>query len=438
MEPQRDWFDKDYYKILGVPSDASAAEVTKAYRRLAKEFHPDSNQGDAAADERFKEVAAAYDVVGDEAKRKSYDEVRRMGPTAGVFGGSGPVGGFKFEQMGDMGNLFGDLLGRRRAAAAQHGDDVETELKLDFADAVSGATVSLAVTGEAPCGDCKGSGAAPPSAPRSCDACSGSGVNAENQGLFSFSRPCRACSGSGAVIDDPCDACDGLGAQQRRRTVKARIPAGVGDGQRIKLAGRGAPGRGPGAKPGDLYVRVRVKPHRLFERSGKNLTLRVPVSFDEAVLGAEVSVPTLDGSSVTIRIPPGTATGRRLRIPAAAGAAAAEADLIVDVEVVIPQELSEAQRAAVEAFAAARTVDPRAHLHPVPRSGAPQHPRKADAADNAAAAAGTQPDGSDTRCQNPDSEAQQAGEANPAGEANQDREQNQDREAEAKEDADER
>ncbi len=373
MDPQREWFEKDYYKILGVASDASAGEITKTYRRLAKELHPDSNPGDAAADERFKEVASAYDVIGDEAKRKSYDEVRRMGPIPGAFSGTGPsggfsgtgpAGGFNFEQMSDIGDLFGDFFNQRRqrhAAAAERGTDIETELKIDFADAVAGVTVSVPVTGEARCGTCNGRGAKPSSVPRTCAVCSGSGLNDENQGLFSFSRPCSNCSGQGSIIDDPCSVCGGHGTEQRRRTVKARIPAGVSDGQRIKLAGRGAAGRGPKAKSGDLYVRVRVKPHKHFGRSGKNLTLKVPITFDEAALGAEVSVPTLDDSSVTIRIPAGTTTGRRLRIPAGAGTAGA--DLIVEVEVVIPQELSEAQRAAVEAFANASDENPRAHLH---------------------------------------------------------------------------
>ena len=365
MEPQREWFEKDYYKILGVAEDASASDITKAYRKLAKKLHPDANPGDTAVEERFKEVASAYDVLGDASKRKSYDEVRRLGPMAGAFGpgGPGPAGGFNlnFEQMGGLGNLFGDLLGRRRGGAAQRGADIETEVKLDFADAVSGTTISVPVTGEARCRTCGGLGAKPPAKPRPCPTCSGTGVNDENQGLFSFSRPCTACAGRGTVIDDPCTACAGRGVEHRRREVKARIPAGVTDGQRIKIGGRGAPGQGAGGKPGDLYVRVHVKPHRLFGRDGKNLTLVVPVTFSEAALGAEVPVPTLDGSTVTIRIPPGTKTGRRLRIPKSPSNGGA--DLIVEVDVVVPQTLSDEQRAAVEAFAAAPGEDPRAHLN---------------------------------------------------------------------------
>ena len=364
MEPQREWFEKDYYKILGVAEDASASDITKAYRKLAKKLHPDASPGDETVEERFKEVASAYDVLGDASKRKSYDEVRRLGPMAGAFGpgGPGPAGGFNlnFEQMGDLGNLFGGLFGRRRGGSAQRGADVETEVKLDFADAVSGATIAVPVTGEARCRKCEGLGADPPAKPRPCPTCSGTGVNDENQGLFSFSRPCTACAGRGTVIDDPCGACGGRGVERRRREVKARIPAGVTDGQRIKLAGRGAPGQGPGGRPGDLYVRVHVKPHRLFGRDGKNLTLTVPITFSEAALGAEIPVPTLDGSTVTIRIPSGTRTGRRLRIPASP--ATGGADLIVEVDVVVPENLSDEQRAAVEAYAAAGGEDPRAHL----------------------------------------------------------------------------
>ncbi len=369
MEPQREWFEKDYYKILGVAEDASASDISKAYRRLAKELHPDANPGDSAVEDRFKEVASAYDVLGDSSKRKAYDDVRRLGPMAGAFGPGGPggpgaAGGFNlnFEQMGDLQNLFGGLFGRRRRPGdtGQRGADIETEVKLDFADAVSGATIAVPVTGEARCRTCEGLGAEPPARPQPCSTCSGTGVTEENQGLFSFSRPCTACAGRGVVIDEPCSACRGRGVEHRRREVKARIPAGVTDGQRIKLKGRGGPSQGPGAQPGDLYVRISVKPHRLFGRDGKNLTLSVPVTFSEAALGAHVKVPTLDDSTITIRIPPGTTTGRRLRIPASPSTGGA--DLIVEVEVVVPEHLSDEQRAAVEAFAAAPGDDPRPHL----------------------------------------------------------------------------
>ena len=364
-EPQREWFEKDYYKILGVSEDASASDITKAYRELAKKLHPDANPGDASVESRFKDVASAYDVLGDASKRKAYDEVRRLGPMAGAFGpgGPGPSGGFNvdFSQMGDLGGLFGDLFGRRRrSGAARRGADLETDVHLEFAGAVSGITTTVPVVGESRCRTCGGTGIEPPARPRPCAACEGTGVHDENQGLFSFSRPCTACAGRGSVIDDPCAACAGRGVEHRRRDVKTRIPAGVQDGQRIKLPGRGAPGPGVGDESGDLYVRVHVKPHSLFGRDGRNLTLTVPVTFSEAALGAHVKVPTLDDSTVTIRIPSGTTTGRRLRIPASASTGGA--DLIIEVDVVVPQRLSDEQRAAMEAFAAAPGEDPRAHL----------------------------------------------------------------------------
>ncbi len=366
-EPQREWFEKDYYKILGVSEEASSSDITKAYRKLAKKLHPDANPGDTAVENRFKEVASAYDVLGDASKRKSYDEVRRLGPMAGAFGPgrAGPSGGFNrnFSHTGDLGNLFGDLFGRRRRdGPARRGSDLEADVHLDFADAVSGVATTVSVMGETRCRTCGGTGAEPPGRPRPCPTCSGSGVQDENQGLFSFSRPCTACAGRGTVIDALCSGCAGRGVEHRRREVKTRIPSGVSDGQRIKLRGRGAPGQGAGSEPGDLYVRVHVKPHPLFGRDGRNLTLTVPVTFSEAALGAHVKVPTLDDSTITIRIPPGTTTGRRLRIQASASTGGA--DLIVEVEVVVPRRLSDEQRAAVEAFAAAPGDDPRAHLQP--------------------------------------------------------------------------
>ena len=364
MEPEREWFETDYYRILGVTEQASASEITKAYRKLAKKLHPDANPGDDKVEDRFKEVSGAYDVLGDAEKRKAYDEVRRLGPLAGGFGAGrpGPGGGSNanFDQAGDLGGLLGNLFGRRHQGGSRRGGDLETDLDLEFVEAVAGTTASVGVTGNATCRTCDGLGAAPPARPKPCPACAGSGVLDENQGMFSFSRPCAACAGRGRVIDDPCQACGGRGVERRRREVRARIPAGVADGQRIKLKGRGTPGQG-GGEPGDLYVGVHVKPHPLFGRDGRNLTLTVPVTFAEAALGADVRVPTLAGSTVTIRIPPGTTTGKRLRIRGSE--ATASADVIVVVEVVVPERLSDEQRAAVEAFAKAPGEDPRAHLH---------------------------------------------------------------------------
>lgn len=370
VEPEREWFEKNYYEILGVPETASAKEITKAYRKLARELHPDANPDDPRAEERFKEVSAAYEVLGNEEKRKAYDEVRRLGPVAGGFRGPGAgPGGFnvRFEDVGDLGDLLGGIFGRGRGARSrrgggavrpQRGADLEADLHLDFEDAVKGVTTTLHLTSDAPCGTCGGSGAKPGTTPRACATCGGSGVLDDNQGLFSFSRPCPSCGGSGTVIDEACPTCRGSGIERRPREVKVRIPAGVKDGQRIRLKGRGAPGRN-GGPPGDLYVRVHVGEHPIFSRRGDDLVVTVPVTFAEAALGARIRVPTLEGEPVTIRIPPGTRPGRTFRVR---GRGIGGGDLLVVVDVVVPDKLNDAQRAAIEAFAEATTDSPRAHL----------------------------------------------------------------------------
>jgi molecular chaperone DnaJ len=371
---QREWFDKDYYQVLGVAADASQKDITKAYRKLARQLHPDQNPGNAAAEERFKEVSAAYDVLSDEAKRKEYDEVRRLGPMAGGFGGGGP-GGFSFNvgdmQGGDIGDLLGQMFGRSarggRAGAGvgpQRGADVTAQLTLDFEDAVRGIETTLHLTSDAQCSTCGGSGARPGTQPTRCGVCGGRGVVDDNQGLFSFSSPCRACQGRGSVIPDPCPTCRGTGVERRPREVRARIPAGVNDGQTIRLKGRGAPGRN-GGPAGDLLVEIAVTPHPRFGRSGDHLTVTVPISFPEAALGAVVDVPTLDGAPVSLRIRPGTQSGTRHRVRGkgipvpSRGNGADGGDLIVTVEVQVPTELTDEQRAAIEQLAAATTVNPR-------------------------------------------------------------------------------
>ncbi|MGQ0831086.1 MAG: molecular chaperone DnaJ [Microthrixaceae bacterium] len=371
MAPQREWFDKDYYRVLGVSDTATAKEIKSAYRKLSRQYHPDANAGDDAAEERFKEISAAYDVVGDAAKRKEYDEVRRLGPAAAGFpgGGAGP-GGFTFTDGGDLGDLLGGLFGRggrrgggTRGGGPHRGQDLEAELHLSFEDAVGGLTTVVHLTSDAPCSTCGGSGAKPGTMPHRCATCGGSGTVSDNQGLFSLSSPCPTCAGRGVIVDDPCSTCRGAGVERRPREVKVRVPAGVHDGQRIRLKGRGGPGRN-GGPPGDLYVIVRVVPHALFGRQGANLTLVVPVTFAEAALGADITVPTLASGPVTLRIPPGTRSGRTFRVkgkgvPAAKGAG----DLLVSVEVAVPSKLSSAERKAVEALQAASSGEsPRAHL----------------------------------------------------------------------------
>lgn len=375
MAPQREWFEKDYYKVLGVPDDAPAKDVTKAYRKLARQYHPDANPGDAKSEERFKELSAAYDVIGDEAKRKEYDEVRRLGPMGTGFGaGAGsPGGSFRFDVGGaDLGDIFGNLFGagsgRRtresaaRGAGPQRGNDIEAELRMSFTDAVHGLETVLSLTADASCATCTGTGAKPGTTARICQVCGGRGVTDDNQGLFSFSKPCYACSGNGVIIDQPCPTCKGTGIERRLREVKVRIPPGVDDGQRIRLKGRGAPGRNGGA-PGDLFVTVRVAQHHRFGRDGDNLTLRVPITFAEAALGADISVPLLDGTRVTLRIKPGTQSGTKQRVKGKGVAhGKGTGDLVVTFDVVVPSKLSAAERKAVEELAKATKESPRAFL----------------------------------------------------------------------------
>ncbi len=374
MAPQREWFETDYYAVLGVPETATAKEITRAYRKLARKHHPDANPNDPTAEDKFKEVSAAYDVLGTDAKRKEYDEVRKMG-TMGGFGPGGPgggpgfsaPGGFTFEGGdGGLGDLFGGLFGRGgragRPAGPRKGDDLEAELHLSFIDAVHGITTTVHLTSEAPCRNCRGTGAKPGTAPRVCPTCNGRGVLDENQGLFSFSQPCPQCAGRGQIIDEPCPVCHGSGAERRQREVKVRVPPGVRDGARIRVKGRGGPGRS-GGPPGDLYVVVRVAAHERFGRSGRNLTLTVPITFPEAALGADIKVPTLDGGSVTLRVPPGTASGRTFRVKGRGVATAkGNGDLLVTVEVAVPRKLSAKERKALEAFAELQTESPRADM----------------------------------------------------------------------------
>ena len=370
MAPQREWFDKDYYRVLGVAKDASDKEITKAYRKLARENHPDANRGDSAAEERFKEISSAYDVIGDAEKRKEYDEVRRLGPAGAGFGGPGPggAGGVRF-QTDDMGDLLGGLFGRGRrggggvgAQGPHRGDDLETELHLSFEDAARGVTTSVNLTSEVVCRVCHGSGAEPGTSPIVCPQCGGRGVLDDNQGMFSFSRPCPRCSGGGMIVEDPCSSCDGGGVEHRLRSVKVRIPGGVADGKRIRLKGRGGPGRS-GGPPGDLYVITRVGRHDLFGRKGRNLLITVPITFAEATLGADIKVPALDGDPVTIRIPAGTAGGRTFRVKGRGVTTDnGSGDLLVKVDVAIPTTLTDAEREAVQALAELSDLSPRAHL----------------------------------------------------------------------------
>jgi molecular chaperone DnaJ len=383
MAPQREWFETDYYDLLGVAPSASEKEISRAYRKLAKQYHPDANPGNKEAEEKFKAVSSAYDVLGDVDKRKEYDEVRQMvasgvgpfGPGGfsgpGGFGGPGGYQTFQFDEDTGLGDLLGGLFGRgsrgrrgrgARQASPQRGADLETELHLAFLEAVQGVTTSVSFTADAVCSVCHGSGAKPGTTPDVCPQCGGSGEILVDQGPFSFSQVCPTCAGRGTIIKDPCPQCGGRGVERRPREVKVRIPPGVDDGQRIRLAGRGAAGAN-GGPPGDLYVVVHVGSHPIFGRQGKNLTVRVPITFSEAALGTQVKVPTLD-KPVTVKVPAGTESGKTVKVRGRGidTGKAGPGDLLVTFEVVVPKKVDGAAKKAIEDLANALTENPREHL----------------------------------------------------------------------------
>lgn len=379
-EIRREWFEKDFYKVLGVPKNASAAEIKKAYRKLAQKHHPDANPGSTQAEERFKEVAAAYDVLGDEDKRSQYDRVREMGGVgfgAGFPGGDFPgagggfPGGVRYQTMdvGDLGDLFGGLFGgaagagRRGGQARVHrGADLETEVRVAFEDAIAGTTVPVKFTGPSQCRTCKGTGAAPGTSPAVCDDCGGVGTRAINQGMFQMTQTCPHCRGTGRIIETPCAMCGGSGAERRTRTLQVKIPAGVKDGARIRLAARGEPG-GPGAAAGDLYVIVHVQKHEVFGRKGDDLTLELPVTFPEVALGANVHVPTLNGGPVTLKVPSGTQAGKTFRIKGrGAPRRGGRGDLLVTVRVDVPGRLSKEEKQLIQQLQDAQKGSPRERL----------------------------------------------------------------------------
>ena len=373
---RNDWATKDFYQVLGVAKDASAADVKTAYRKLARANHPDSNPGDDKKHEKFKAVAEAYDVVGDEAKRAKYDEFRslqsRGGFNPGMGGGGGGFGGggFNIDDLlrerggaGGLGDMFGDLFGggagaqrpRTQQARPRRGADVESTATIAFTDALDGVTVSLRLTSDTACATCQGTGGKPGTRPHICPECEGAGfVVAGTGGAFSINETCPACGGRQLVYDDACPTCHGSGRGTSARSIQARIPAGVKDGAKIRLKGKGAPGD-HGGPAGDLFVTVKVTPHRVFGRKDDNLTLDVPVSFDEAALGAEVKIPTLGGAPVTLKMPAGTPNGRTFRVrgKGATRRDGSKGDLLATVEVHVPATLDQTAREALEAYRAA-------------------------------------------------------------------------------------
>jgi molecular chaperone DnaJ len=385
----REWIEKDFYAELGVSSTASADEIKRAYRKLARELHPDANPGDAKAEARFKSMSEAYGVLSDPEKRKQYDEARSLFNggfrPGGGFGAGGAPGGFDLGDLfgaaggrggdaGGLGDLLGGLFANRGGAPGagasrpRRGTDIETELRIDFAEAVHGATVPLRIASPASCGSCGGSGARAGTVPRVCPVCGGTGLVTRSQGAFALSEPCRDCRGTGRIIEDPCTECGGRGVSNRSRSLTMRIPAGVADGQRIRLAGQGEPGM-RGAPAGDLFVLVHVTPHPVFGRSGDDLTVTVPVSFPELVMGTTLTVPTMDGpdsdGTVKLKVPAGTANGRTLRVrgKGIAGRHGRTGDLLVTLQVAVPTKLDREAKAALEAYAQATAGEnPRAEL----------------------------------------------------------------------------
>lgn len=365
MAPQREWLDKDYYAVLGVSEDASQDEIKKAYRKLARENHPDSNPDNPKAETRFKEVGEAFSVIGDKEKRAEYDQIRKLGASGlgGMGGGfGGGMGGFGGAAEGDLGDVlrtifgqagggggFGGGMGGRRPARPQKGRDLRAEVHLSFEDALAGVKTKLRINGDGPCDTCHGSGAAPGTSPRACATCHGRGEVVIDQGMFSMANPCPHCGGRGTVIDDPCRTCGGDGRVVKQRELTVRIPAGVKDGATIRVGGRGGPGAN-GGPAGDVLVTVHVEPDRVFGRKGNDVTVDVPVTYAEAALGTKLKVPTPDGGSTTIKIPAGTASGRTFRVrgkgaPTSNGRAG---DLLVTTRVRVPQKLTREQKKLIE------------------------------------------------------------------------------------------
>jgi molecular chaperone DnaJ len=368
----------DYYKTLGVEKKATPEEIKKAYRKLARQYHPDRNPDDKAAEARFKEISQAHDVLGDPEKRKQYDS--GSGPFAtgaGPGGGFGGFGNFDFDasSMGDiLSNLFGGASGgaggggrgARQRPRPERGADLETQVSISFDQAVSGAQVPLQVPMQTTCETCHGTGAKPGTTPSVCPQCEGRGIESQGQGMFSMSHPCSRCGGAGTIIEDPCPTCHGAGAVRTVKRLRVNIPAGVRDGSRIRLAGKGEPGR-RGGPPGDLYLITHVSASPVFKRKGANFEVEVPLTVAEALGGAEVLVPTLNGSK-TLRVAPGTTHGTLQRLRGegppklGSGSPPTRGDLHYRFVIDVPKDLSKEQQDAVAAMSKAFDGDPRARL----------------------------------------------------------------------------
>ena len=352
--------NRDFYEVLGVSKNASADEIKKSYRELARKWHPDRNHDDPDAEERFKEIQQAYDTLSDDDKRKEYDSGGVFGGFGGFGGagrGGGGAGGFPGGFASDLGGIFSTIFTRGGAEAgggrAQRGRDLEAEVQLTFDQAMNGAQITVAVPTTETCPTCSGTGAKPGTSPRVCPRCGGRGVDSESQGFFSIQQPCPECGGQGQIIDDPCETCAGAGITEQTKRYRVNIPAGVHDGSRIRLAGKGEAGFRGGPR-GDLYVTTRVTPSPVFrQRPDGNLDVDLPVSVTEAIQGATIEVPTLNGSK-KIRIPAGTQHGTTQRLrgegpPRTKGTG--RGDIHYRVQLDVPRKLNDEQRNAVEKLA---------------------------------------------------------------------------------------
>jgi molecular chaperone DnaJ len=362
---------RDLYEVLGVSKGASQDEIKKAYWKLARQYHPDRNPGDKEAEERFKEVQGAYDVLSDQKKRKEYDQLGSRifsgagGPRGGNFQWSGNIG-----DLGDLSDLFGDIFGgarssspRGRAQRGEKGRDVEVQVNLSFEDSLKGLTTKIPVELETSCSACKGTGAEPGTSPKICPECRGRGVVSESQGLFALSQPCPRCGGNGTVIEQPCRRCTGTGRERRTKRYTVKIPAGVKDGTQIRLKGKGEAGYG-GGSAGDLIVVTRVAPSPLFKRRGADLILDVPVTYAEAALGANVEIPTPEGR-ISLKVPPGSEDGKLLRVKGRGAPklnGGGKGDLLARVRVVVPKKLTKAEREALENLQKVSRENPRERL----------------------------------------------------------------------------
>jgi molecular chaperone DnaJ len=375
---------RDPYSVLGVDRKASPDEIKKAYRKLARQYHPDRNPGDDSAEERFKEVQSAYDIVGDPDKRKQYDRGgiffgsggRGGGPTTGTGAGTGAGGFGGFEAAGGFGDILSNLFGRAGGGTAgartrpEKGADLDAEVTVSFEDAITGTQVPLTVQAPSRCTTCHGTGAKPGTSPKVCPRCQGRGLESQGQGLFSISQPCTRCGGAGTVIEDPCPTCHGEGVVRMAKRYRVNIPPGVREGSRVRLAGKGAPGPNNGPS-GDLFVVTHVKDSPVFQRKGDNVEVEVPLTIPEAIRGAEVEVPTLHGSK-RLRVPAGTQHGTVQRLrgegPPRLGGKG-RGDIHYRFVIDVPASLNSEQSEAVEKLSQVMNGNPRAKLFAQARGG---------------------------------------------------------------------